>query len=276
MKQIFIYILSMTTLLFCLNKPGLCNDSMADIKAGGLVLKQTQDIRMVKEDLYLSLKEVRVSYVFENISASDITTTVAFPVPDIPANPEGDINIDLSLDNPLSFSVMANGLPIPVRTEKKNVGDKVVLTYFWEQIFPAKKQLTISHRYLPAYGSSQLPINLEKVEETIPYSSDEKSLYCMDPGFVAASKKMIIEAVKKDRYPQLTFMGYILTTGSNWKGPIGEFNLIIEKVNEKDLLSLCINGIKKTGPKTFEVHEKNYVPKKDIAIAFLLESFLER
>ena len=60
----------------------LANDTTAERAAGGLVFKQTADIDMVSEDLYVSVDRIRVAYVFRNRRPQDITVTVAFPMPD--------------------------------------------------------------------------------------------------------------------------------------------------------------------------------------------------
>src|SRR3954467_10283805 len=58
------------------------NDSTATTGAGGLVLRQNADIDMVSEDLFVSVEQVRVHYVFRNRAARDLSVTVAFPMPD--------------------------------------------------------------------------------------------------------------------------------------------------------------------------------------------------
>ena len=63
--------------------PAIANDSTAELAAGGLVLTRTDAIVMKSEDLYISADEVRVRYVFLNTSGKDVTTRVAFPMPDI-------------------------------------------------------------------------------------------------------------------------------------------------------------------------------------------------
>lgn len=59
------------------------NDSTATLGAGGLQLTTTDDIAMVSEDLTISVHQIEVHYVFRNTSDQDITTVVAFPLPDI-------------------------------------------------------------------------------------------------------------------------------------------------------------------------------------------------
>src|SRR6185503_20923595 len=50
--------------LTALAMPALANDSTASTGAGGLVLRQTADIDMLSEDLYVSVEQIRVHYVF--------------------------------------------------------------------------------------------------------------------------------------------------------------------------------------------------------------------
>ncbi len=63
--------------------PALADDSTAELAAGGLVLTQNADIRMVSEDLYISPTSVKVRYEFVNESSQDINAIVAFPLPDV-------------------------------------------------------------------------------------------------------------------------------------------------------------------------------------------------
>lgn len=59
------------------------NDSTAVLGAGGLVFAKTADIEMISEELFVSASEILVKYKFENRSARDVTTLVAFPLPDL-------------------------------------------------------------------------------------------------------------------------------------------------------------------------------------------------
>lgn len=60
------------------------NNSSAELATGGLVFTKSDDIEMQSEDLFISMKEVRVQYHFYNRSDRDISTQIAFPMPDIP------------------------------------------------------------------------------------------------------------------------------------------------------------------------------------------------
>lgn len=60
----------------------LANDSAAAIGAGGVQMVRQELVSMEKEELYLSIDKVTVAYEFRNLSDRDITTEVAFPVPE--------------------------------------------------------------------------------------------------------------------------------------------------------------------------------------------------
>ncbi|MDO1581251.1 DUF4424 domain-containing protein [Rhizobium oryzicola] len=91
----------------------LANDTMAELKAGGLVFVRTSDVIMSQEELFLSMDEVRVDYVFTNKSDKNVETVVAFPMPDV----EGSMGLNLALDdresdNFLGFTVTQDGQAI--------------------------------------------------------------------------------------------------------------------------------------------------------------------
>ncbi len=62
------------------------NDGVAGLGAGGLVLQQTDRVRMVAEDLYVSPDRIRVTYRFRPLDDAGLETIVAFPLPPIPVN----------------------------------------------------------------------------------------------------------------------------------------------------------------------------------------------
>jgi hypothetical protein len=61
----------------------------------------------------------------------------------------------------------------------------------------------------------------------------------------------------------------VLTTGANWAGPIGDFRLMVDKGESDSLVSFCADGVKKTGPTTFEVRHANFTPTRDLEILIL-------
>ncbi|MGE8103017.1 DUF4424 family protein [Allorhizobium sp. NPDC080224] len=67
-------------------------------------------------------------------------------------------------------------------------------------------------------------------------------------------------------------IGGILTTGNNWYGPIGDFRLTVDKLNPESIVSFCGQGVKKTGPTTFEMRAKDFYPERDLNILLVVSN----
>ncbi|MDQ6433524.1 DUF4424 domain-containing protein [Mesorhizobium sp. LHD-90] len=100
--------------------PAAANDSIAGLGAGGIILGRTDDIAMESEKLFISMDEVKVDYVFRNQSDKDFETIVAFPMPDVEANPHEMPQLpDDASDNFLGFTVTVDGAPVTVELEQR-------------------------------------------------------------------------------------------------------------------------------------------------------------
>ncbi|ORE93771.1 DUF4424 domain-containing protein [Aurantimonas sp. 22II-16-19i] len=107
-------------LLFVCAGPALANDSTANFAAGGLVLTKTDAIEMRREDLAISLERISVDYEFVNVTDQPVTTTVAFPLPEIAIDPFNG-NVDLPSDNPddpFLFETMVDGKPVEMTIDR--------------------------------------------------------------------------------------------------------------------------------------------------------------
>lgn len=96
--------------------PALANDGAASILAGGIVLEKSDEVRIAREDLFLSAGRIDVAYEFENITEKDVALTAAFPFPDIFAD---DIGSQWP-DEPeavrfIGFTTTFNGKPVEAR-----------------------------------------------------------------------------------------------------------------------------------------------------------------
>src|SRR4051812_22814455 len=96
------------------------NDSTAQPAAGGLVYVTTDAVEMRSEDLFISMAEGRVRYEFVNTSDHDVTTLVAFPMPDI----KGDIDLMVAVpvedsDNFLGFETTVDGKPVEAKIQQR-------------------------------------------------------------------------------------------------------------------------------------------------------------
>lgn len=111
----------------------LANGAVASFAAGGVEFKQSADISIAREDLYLSPGEVRVDYVFVSEAAHEQSVTIGFPLPRVPATPDDPASVQLvegsggDLRNYLGFGVAVNGRPlIPVLHEFAWLDDRNV------------------------------------------------------------------------------------------------------------------------------------------------------
>ncbi len=307
----------------------LANDSVAHLAAGGLVLGRTDAIEMRKEDLYVSAAQIRVRYEFFNRTSEDVTTLVAFPLPDLTA-PSDEESFVIPVDAPadfLGFKVLVDDTPVKVRVEQRAVAlgiDRTDLlrelsvplaphmeatgklldtmgrdellkleelgmiaweeydigngmerhalplwslktTYYWPQVFRAKTPVIVEHTYTPSVGASvQTPLGSDAADAVT--LADYSRRYCTDPGFLTAVERVQRsgQAVFSEKWVE-----YILTTGANWAGPIGEFRLVVDKGAPGNLVSFCGEGVNKISPTQFEMRKTDYWPQRNLEVLIL-------
>jgi len=102
--------------------PAMANDSTGFQSTTGIHLSSTADIRMESEDLFISPTQIRIDYVFHNVTDRPVTTLVVFPLPDIDLSqgltaPNWAFPADRS--NFLDFKVSADGRPMAPRLERR-------------------------------------------------------------------------------------------------------------------------------------------------------------
>jgi hypothetical protein len=312
--------------LLALATAALANDSTATTGAGGLVLRQTADIDMVSEDLYVSVEQIRVHYVFRNRAPRDVNVTVAFPMPDrdLSAMRESDVGY------PSDFHTQVAGRPVAATLERHIVArgrDQTALlqglhiplapaadgtanivaaltalpaaqkaelrrlglvdvdeydeghgmqqhfvpmwtvrdTWYWQQVFPAGRDLIVDHRYRPGAGSSAgTPLAFPDYRRSADGRS-EAALYCADADFLASLDRRTRAAGEGAEFGDYR-VDYILTTGANWRSPIGDFRLVVDKGDPRNLLSFCETGVRRISPTQFEVRHRNWRPTRDLHV----------
>jgi Domain of unknown function (DUF4424) len=143
-------------------------------------------------------------------------------------------------------------------------------TFYWEQTFPAKAETVIEHRYRPSVGGSVQtslgsPSSLKE-----PWYDEYKRKYCLDSDFYASIERLR-KAAKSEFGPPYSEqrIDYILRTGANWSGPIGQFHLTIDKGDASSLVSFCGQGVKKTGDTKYEMSKTDFSPDGDLAVLIL-------
>jgi hypothetical protein len=138
----------------------------------------------------------------------------------------------------------------------------VTESWYWEQVFPAGRDLAVEHVYKPGAGGS-VDASLGFAEFRV--APEGKAMirdYCVDPAFLAGLDRMRRrgQATPEQR------IGYILTTGGNWRSPIGDFRLVVDKGAAGNLVSFCGDGVRKISPTRFEIRKKNWRPDRDLRI----------
>jgi hypothetical protein len=142
-------------------------------------------------------------------------------------------------------------------------------TYFWQQTFPAGRELAVEHRYTPSVGESAGTRWGSSDFAKDPSYAKSRAHYCVDDGFLASVRKTMKPG---DDYAQLMEerIEYILTSGANWAKPIGTFKMVIDKGAPANIVSFCGEGVRKISPTEFEVDHTNFTPTRDVSILILL------
>ena len=151
----------------------------------------------------------------------------------------------------------------------------IVVRYHWPQTFAVGRDVVIEHSYDPAPPGG-IFVWPEQDKDLDPYQRELVRTYCID----TATRKALARRLHGRKAGDLPGTGtailldYVLTTANTWHGPIGSFRLTIDKGRPDNILSLCIDGIRKTGPTTFVVEKKEFTPRQDLRI--LIVSGLEQ
>src|ERR1700709_2350309 len=106
---------------FACMTPSLADDGSSQLAAGGIVFVKSADIRMAKEDLYLSRENVRIRFEFQNTGA-DQDVTIAFPLPDLDIEDFQGEEVGTVVDDPLNFvgfTAKVDGKPVAFKSEQR-------------------------------------------------------------------------------------------------------------------------------------------------------------
>jgi hypothetical protein len=273
---------------------------------------------MRSEDLFISVEQVRVRYVFRNRAAADVRVTVAFPMPDRDLSGMRESEVGFPSDFHTSVagrpvaaalerhamlggrdqSTLLNSLRIPLSPDARGTGNIVRAldampvaqrerlrrlglidvdetgtvplwtvrdTWYWQQVFPAGRDLVVEHAYRPGAGSSAgTPLAFPDFRESAD-DRGEIALYCADADFLAGLDRLT-RAGGEGSAPADFRIGYILTTGGNWRSPIGDFRLVVDKGSPRNLVSFCGQGVRRISPTRFEMRRTNWRPDRDLNI----------
>ncbi len=170
----------------------------------------------------------------------------------------------VALPPPERARLTAAGVFAPVDAEQEELRGAplyvAVVRFSWRQTFPAGRDVRIAHRYRPVKGGSVFSVDDELRRD-----------YCVDPPTERALRALEARAVAGWESGggggvELVFLDYILTTATTWKGPVGSFRMTVDKGAPDAVVSLCMDGLRRTGPTTFAVEKKNFRPQRDLRL----------
>jgi hypothetical protein len=140
-------------------------------------------------------------------------------------------------------------------------------TWHWDQVFPAGRDLRVQHRYRPGVGGTAgVPLASREWRVSADGRAYQRE-YCTDADFLAGIDRMQQRAEQRqDGYPMERRLRYILTTGGNWRSPIGDFRMVVDKGRPDAIVSFCGEGVRRLSPTQFEVRHRNWRPDRDLAV----------
>lgn len=332
--------------------PAIANDGIGGLTATGLTFGQTEAVQMAEEDLFISQSEIRVSYLFKNITDQDVTGEVIFPLPPIhvsyPLHSDMNLPPDPARENLVNFTALVDGQAVEVATDVVAVVDTpyaegnpglhydtpgrdvtaqltgygipltldfaaltkallalpaekraeltaaglvnfyddqgstdgyptlaepawaLVWRYHWTQTFPAGAEVRIAHEYEHYPPGSVFGWEPDAAPDD-SYRAVLEDEYCIDEGTSRAMSKAlkITDQGETMYYGTAWYLDYVLRTANSWAGPIGKFRLTVDKGDTKNVVSLCMDGLKKTGPTTFMVEKTDYTPERDLRVLLI-------
>lgn len=128
-------------------------------------------------------------------------------------------------------------------------------TYYWRQTFKANADTLVHHDYEPGTGMWFYDPSMLK-------DTSLTALYCIDKGTARALSK----PPEGRSFAIAHDIRYVLMTGNNWAGPIGKFELTVDKLDPEAVVSFCMDGVKKISPTQFRVERENFTPERDLAV----------
>ncbi len=135
------------------------------------------------------------------------------------------------------------------------------------QTFPPKTRVTVEHEYKPLVGGAvggYLDPEMRKGEEA-KWFAQKRRKFCIDDDWMKSFDARRRRGPQGANYSE-TWIGYVLKTGANWAGPIGDFRLVVDKGKPESLVSFCGEGVTKISPTQFEIRKTGFTPKNDLDV----------
>ncbi|MFZ1085515.1 MAG: DUF4424 family protein [Terracidiphilus sp.] len=216
--------------ILCLAPQIYADDGAASIAAGGIVVMGKESrIVMAKESLWISVGKVKVEYEFRNDSDQDITTEVAFPIPDYVLDPQMPPPNVVGFDD---FKLWINGAPTRFQIESRAFVQKKEITAL----------LKLEHIDIPTFGHG----NWESPSKDITRLSQLEKKKLIVAGAIDEDARPIWAVRKKYHWTQV-FPAHGIVKIRHEYSPIGGDENSISyglgsspnKQSEQEIMSMC-------------------------------------
>lgn len=141
-----------------------------------------------------------------------------------------------------------------------------------QQTFPPDRKVVVEHQYKPSIGTSPdtilrwiLRYNKSLAGEVERYRKD----YCISDAFLAELDRRAGTGQANTAKLQERRISYVLKTGANWAGPIGQFKLTIDPGGSDRLVSFCPGRLKPTAPHALDYAARDFTPDQDLKILII-------
>lgn len=150
--------------------------------------------------------------------------------------------------------------------------------FYWEQTFPAKTTVHIRHQYKPWAGWTDVDYRTMSALAKSPQATQGGQAWGYLPEIAGACVDRPLQAKLQSDVRNasvvFTWVDFILKTANNWKTPLSNFELVVEKPKPADsrsvwYASFCWDGrVERLDPDHFRVRAKNFVPERDLHVGF--------
>jgi hypothetical protein len=285
----------------------VANDGAAEVAVGGIQLRNERRVAMRKERLVVALKKVEVEYEFVNESPGDVTTEIAFPIPDYAFSYDGGWRASFD-----EFRAWVDGREIGVATEVRAFVGKVEVTARLRALGIDAK--TLGHlTWGAACGDEQreCSTDFDRLPQPTRAALRSEGIFRTEAYDVPAWTVRIVKhwtqrfpagRVVKIRHVYAPAVGesnavlgldescaapaqrkamlagsarfsshwvkYILTTANTWKTPIREFELLVD-AGSADAMAFCWDGaVERLGVGRLRAARRDFVPGRELTVYF--------
>jgi hypothetical protein len=199
----------------------------------------------------------------------------------LPLLPLGDLRAQIgALPKKVREQMIADGLIISAGSNERgqplySAGWIVKTSVLRHQVFPPGRTVFVEHRYHTSVGVSYDTVLRKALRQSKGMEKEfqrYRADYCISDGLLIAIDNMAGSDEANTAKLMEQRINYVLKTGANWAGPIKDFRLVVDKGRKNNLVSFCAPNIRKISPTDFEVHLKNFTPKRNLKVLIIGKS----